>query len=101
MEYQKQMELLLKKGGQGHSDLGQNFTVSQVEKHVDDSAIDIKIERFNISAKGKELFVNADLVIAAGRHYGLCGPNGYVSCSLSLWQWHFEQDLVGWIGDCN
>jgi len=70
------MELMLKKGGQGHSDLTDNFTVSQVEKSVDDSAVDIKVERFNISAKGKDLFVNADLLIAKGRHYGLVGPNG-------------------------
>lgn len=67
---------MLKKGGQGHSDLGDNFTVSQVEKSVDDSAVDIRVERFNISAKGKELFVNADLLVANGRHYGLVGPNG-------------------------
>jgi ATP-binding cassette subfamily F protein 1 len=67
---------MLKKGGQGHSDLGENFTVSQVEKNIDDSAVDIRVERFNISAKGKDLFVNADLLIASGRHYGLVGPNG-------------------------
>lgn len=71
------MELMLKKGGQGHSELGENFTVSQVEKSIDDSAVDIRVERFNIAAKGKDLFVNADLLIANGRHYGLVGPNGY------------------------
>lgn len=68
--------MLLRKGGLGHSDLADNFTVSQTDKSVDDSAIDIKVERFNISAKGKDLFVNADLLIANGRHYGLVGPNG-------------------------
>lgn len=31
-EYEKQMELLTKKGGQGHSDLDANFTVSQAQK---------------------------------------------------------------------
>ena len=70
------MESLLKKGGQGHSELDENFTVSQVEKNIDDGAIDIKVERFNIAAKGKDLFVNADLFIGHGRHYGLVGPNG-------------------------
>jgi len=75
-ELAKQMELMLKKGGQGHSELADNFTVSQVEKSIDDKAVDIKVERFNISAKGKDLFVNADLLIAQGRHYGLVGPNG-------------------------
>lgn len=31
-EYEKQMELMTKKGGQGHSDLDANFTVSQAQK---------------------------------------------------------------------
>lgn len=37
-----------------------------------------QLERFSISAHGKELFVNADLLIVAGRRYGLVGPNGSV-----------------------
>lgn len=37
-----------------------------------------QLERFSISAHGKELFVNADLLIVAGRRYGLVGPNGLV-----------------------
>ena len=36
----------------------------------------LKIEKFGISARGKDLFVNATLQIAAGRRYGLVGPNG-------------------------
>lgn len=72
----------MRKGGHGQSLLDDNFTVSQVEKQVDDGAIDIKVERFNISAKGKDLFVNADLLIAAGRHYGLVGPNGHGKTTL-------------------
>lgn len=82
-EYEKQMETLLKKGGQGHSDLDSNFTVSQSQKtagqlaHLE-NAVDIKIENFGISAKGNDLFVNANLLIAQGRHYGLVGPNGSV-----------------------
>jgi ATP-binding cassette subfamily F protein 1 len=77
------METLLKKGGQGHSDLDSNFTVSQSQKtagqlaHLE-NAVDIKIENFGISAKGNDLFVNANLLIAQGRHYGLVGPNGSV-----------------------
>ena len=35
-----------------------------------------QIEKFGISARGKDLFVNATLQIAAGRRYGLVGPNG-------------------------
>ncbi|RZC38707.1 ATP-binding cassette sub-family F member 1 [Asbolus verrucosus] len=86
-EYEKQMETLLKKGGQGHSDLDSNFTVSQSQKtagqlaHLE-NAVDIKIENFGISAKGKDLFVNANLLIAQGRHYGLVGPNGHGKTTL-------------------
>lgn len=31
-EYEKQMEMMTKKGGQGHSELDANFTVSQAQK---------------------------------------------------------------------
>ncbi|CAM9107664.1 unnamed protein product [Bubo scandiacus] len=41
-----------------------------------ENASDIKLEKFSISAHGKELYVNADLYIVAGRRYGLVGPNG-------------------------
>ena len=37
---------------------------------------DIKVEGFSVSAKGKELLRDASLTIAAGRRYGLVGPNG-------------------------
>ncbi|KAJ3639102.1 hypothetical protein Zmor_004262 [Zophobas morio] len=86
-EYEKQMETLLKKGGQGHSDLDSNFTVSQSQKSAGqlahlENAVDIKIENFGISAKGNDLFVNANLLIAQGRHYGLVGPNGHGKTTL-------------------
>jgi len=35
-----------------------------------------QVEGFSISARGKELFVNATLQITNGRKYGLVGPNG-------------------------
>jgi ATP-binding cassette subfamily F protein 1 len=81
MEYEKQVETLTKKGGQGHSELGENFTVSQMQKSAGqlqalEHAVDIKVENFSISAKGNDLFVNASLLIASGRRYGLVGPNG-------------------------
>ncbi|XP_065200394.1 ATP-binding cassette sub-family F member 1 [Planococcus citri] len=87
MEYQKQMETLTKKGGQGHSDLGENFTVSQMQKTAGqiaalEFAVDIKVENFSISAKGNDLFVNANLLIAQGRRYGLVGPNGHGKTTL-------------------
>jgi ATP-binding cassette subfamily F protein 1 len=80
------MDSLLKKGGAGHSNIDENFTVSQAahqtgKKGADgetafDNAVDIKVDNFSISAKGKELFQNASLLIAQGRRYGLVGPNG-------------------------
>lgn len=80
-EYEKQVEMMLKKGGQGHSDLDANFTVSQTQKTTGqmaalENAVDIKVENFSIAAKGQDLFVNANLLIANGRRYGLVGPNG-------------------------
>ena len=40
------------------------------------SCMYFQIENFSISARGKELFINASLYITAGRRYGLVGPNG-------------------------
>ncbi|CAL4068505.1 unnamed protein product, partial [Meganyctiphanes norvegica] len=87
MEYERQMELMLQKGGKGTSALDDTFAVSQVEKtdkqkDALENAVDIKIENFSISAKGKALFVNAQLLIAAGRRYGLVGPNGHGKTTL-------------------
>ncbi|XP_041973878.1 ATP-binding cassette sub-family F member 1 isoform X2 [Aricia agestis] len=86
-EYEKQMEMMTKKGGQGHSDLDANFTVSQAQKTAGqmaalENAVDIKVENFSIAAKGKDLFVNANLLIAHGRRYGLVGPNGHGKTTL-------------------
>ncbi|XP_017472472.1 PREDICTED: ATP-binding cassette sub-family F member 1 [Rhagoletis zephyria] len=86
-EYEKQMELMTKKGGSGHSDLDSNFTMSQVQRTAGqqaqlEHAVDIKIENFTISAKGNDLFVNANLLIAHGRRYGLVGPNGHGKTTL-------------------
>ncbi|XP_049886786.1 ATP-binding cassette sub-family F member 1 [Pectinophora gossypiella] len=86
-EYEKQMEMLTKKGGQGHSELDANFTVSQAQKSAGqmaalENAVDIKVENFTISAKGKDLFVNANLLIANGRRYGVVGPNGHGKTTL-------------------
>ncbi|XP_041481319.1 ATP-binding cassette sub-family F member 1-like isoform X2 [Lytechinus variegatus] len=57
-----------------------NFSLSQQETNVKGAALenatDVKVEKFSISAAGKELFVNASLTIAQGRRYGLVGPNG-------------------------
>ncbi|KAK7477893.1 hypothetical protein BaRGS_00030889, partial [Batillaria attramentaria] len=40
------------------------------------------IENFSISARGKDLFVNASLQITHNRRYGLVGPNGHGKTTL-------------------
>jgi ATP-binding cassette subfamily F protein 1 len=57
------------------------FSISQAtaqnrQAQLFETAIDIKIENFSISARGNDLFVNANLHIANGRRYGVVGPNG-------------------------
>lgn len=86
-DYEKEQEALLKKGGHGASELDANFTMSQVhksggQKAALEHAVDIKVENFTISAKGNDLFVNANLLIASGRRYGLVGPNGHGKTTL-------------------
>ena len=60
--------------------LGRNFSAMQQEKKIAEklaeNSSDIKIEKFSISAAGKDLFVNAELAIVNTRRYGLVGPNG-------------------------
>jgi len=87
LEYERQMEVMLQKGGKGTSSLDDTFAVSQVEKtdkqkEAQENAVDIKVENFSISAKGKALFINAQLLIANGRRYGLVGPNGHGKTTL-------------------
>ncbi|XP_028820386.1 ATP-binding cassette sub-family F member 1 isoform X2 [Denticeps clupeoides] len=75
MEYERQVASV-----RAQSAIEGDFSVSQAEmssrQAMLENASDIKLERFSISAHGKELFVNADLLIVAGRRYGLVGPNG-------------------------
>merc|ERR1712241_703714 len=47
-----------------------------------ETAVDIKIDKFSIAAKGKDLFRDAALTIAQGRRYGLVGPNGHGKTTL-------------------
>lgn len=59
----------------------EQFSVSQAatqnrQAQLLETAIDIKVENFSISARGNDLFVNANLNITNGRRYGLVGPNG-------------------------
>jgi len=91
LEKKKKMEAemarISKKGGEGHSELDANFTVAQALKTGAaltqmETAVDIKIDKFSIAAKGKDLFTNASLMIAQGRKYGLVGPNGHGKTTL-------------------
>merc|ERR1712223_1664780 len=82
-----EIERISKKGGEGHSDLDANFTVAQALKTGGaltqlETAVDIKIDKFSIAAKGKDLFRDASLLIAQGRRYGLVGPNGHGKTTL-------------------
>uniref|UniRef100_A0A8D8WX18 ATP-binding cassette sub-family F member 1 n=1 Tax=Cacopsylla melanoneura TaxID=428564 RepID=A0A8D8WX18_9HEMI len=84
-KYQQELNALSE--GQGVDELG-NFTVSQSSKAsskrstIDNTCVDIKVENFSLSAKGVELFHNANLQIASGRRYGLVGPNGHGKTTL-------------------
>ena len=59
-------------------ELDGNFTLAQRTNagEVEENATDINIDSFSIAARGKDLFVNAQLKVTAGRRYGLIGPNG-------------------------
>ena len=86
-KFEAEMARITKKGGEGHSELGDNFTVAQALKTGGalaqmETAVDIKIDKFSIAAKGKDLFRDASLLIAAGRRYGLVGPNGHGKTTL-------------------
>merc|ERR1712242_627948 len=66
---EEEMARISKKGGEGHSNLDANFTVAQALKTGGaltqmETAVDIKIDKFSIAAKGKDLFTNASLMIA-------------------------------------
>lgn len=86
-EYEKEQEAMLKKGGQGSSDIDKNFTLSFAiktggQKAAMEHAVDIKVENFTLAAPGNDLFVNTNLLIAQGRHYGFVGPNGHGKTTL-------------------
>lgn len=66
--------------------VGEQFSLSQREQTTHlailENSQDIKIDGFSISARGKDLFVNAELHITFGRKYGLVGPNGHGKTTL-------------------
>lgn len=59
MEFKKQVEFITKKGGQGHSELDDNFTISQSQKTAGqlqalENAVDIKV---NIYIYNKHMLI--------------------------------------------
>lgn len=63
-----EIERISKKGGEGHGELSANFTVAQALKTGGalvnlETAVDIKIDKFSIAAKGNDLFRDASLLI--------------------------------------
>ncbi|QQP48586.1 ATP-binding cassette transporter sub-family F member 1 [Caligus rogercresseyi] len=87
MKMQAEIDRITKKGGEGHSELNENFTVAQALKTGGaltqlETSKDIHIERFSIAAKGKDLFRDARLQVTHGRRYGLVGPNGHGKTTL-------------------
>lgn len=49
---------------------------TQMESKGTNRSMDIRIENFDVSYGNKVLLQNADLLLAAGRRYGLVGRNG-------------------------
>ncbi|CAD5115951.1 DgyrCDS4881 [Dimorphilus gyrociliatus] len=76
-----------KESSDGQNGLDSQFSISQATQGKRANAalenqVDIKVDKFSIAAKGKDLFVNASLHITANRRYGLVGPNGHGKTTL-------------------
>lgn len=83
MKKKKKTELLTSKEVEEDG----QFALSLAEKSSSkagllENTLDIKVDGFSISAKGKDLFKNANLQITHGRKYGLVGPNGHGKTTL-------------------
>lgn len=75
-----QAEEALKKEASMEGGGTEAFALSQAAQGRSDgllaNSLDIIVDGFTISTKGRNLFTNASLKIAFGRRYGLVGPNG-------------------------
>lgn len=80
LKKQMETEKMLKADEDRPKDGTESFTLSQANQGRSaallENSLDIKVEGFTISTKGRNLFTNATLSIAFGRRYGLVGPNG-------------------------
>ncbi|CAK9291876.1 unnamed protein product [Gordionus sp. m RMFG-2023] len=74
MEFDKEVEAMDPQGIDQFS-LTQ-LAMTDAKQLLMENSLDIKVEGFSISAKGKVLFDNATLIISHNRRYGLVGPNG-------------------------
>ena len=85
-ELEKEREMQAREEAQAKLDgevLSQyNVTQQGVKGALLDTQSDICIDKFSLSARGKDLFVNASLKITASRRYGLVGPNGHGKTTL-------------------
>jgi ATP-binding cassette subfamily F protein 1 len=79
------MDVISRKGGLGHSELEDNFSISQVQLSEHkwaqlENAVDIKIEnselKKHIGKRQEFIYKCQSSIITQGRRYGLVGPNG-------------------------
>uniref|UniRef100_A0AB38Z7E3 ABC transporter F family member n=1 Tax=Paeonia suffruticosa TaxID=45171 RepID=A0AB38Z7E3_PAESU len=88
--------------------IGSRASVLDGENEADANIKDITIDKFSVSARGKELLKDASLKISHGKRYGLIGPNGMgKSTLLKLLAWRkipvpknidvllVEQEVIG------
>lgn len=81
---------------------------NQMEAKGSNRSMDIRIENFDVSYGNKVLLQNADLLLANGRRYGLCGRNGLGKTTLlrmisgkqlqipsHITILHVEQEVIG------
>lgn len=90
-EYEKQMESLTKKGGQGHSTLDSNFTVSQVTFFCYSVIIVFKYIMFQVCVEYS--FIHFGYKYIYSRVFELCGKKysyTHVESIIVRTQYHFE-----------
>ena len=61
-----------------------NFSLAVANTKIDENQNDIIINNFSISAHGKELFKDTDLLIIKNKKYALIGPNGQGKSTLLI-----------------
>lgn len=67
---------------------------SKMDAKGQSRSMDIRIENFDVAFGDKVLLLSADILLASGRRYGLCGRNGLGEFGSRRSFWHFF-DLTG------